>query len=141
MSVATTNQIEESTFDKPWRDADLLYDLYWNQDMTQRQIADELDCSPSNISRWMNRLDVSSREHITVSHHIEERDGDLCYEKWNNNETSVLVHRLLAVAEYGFEEVCDKVVHHANTFKFDNRPENLELMSRSKHTSMHNSID
>lgn len=139
-TIDNFDSLVESTFehDEPWKNPDLLHHLYWDRDMTQGEIASELGCDQTTISRWMDKLDVSSRDSITVSHHIEERDGDLGYSKWNNNHTTVMVHRLVAVAEYGFDAVCDKVVHHRNECKFDNRISNLELMTRSQHNTLHN---
>jgi len=49
----------------------------------------------------------------------------------------VLVHRLLAVSEYGYEKVCNNVVHHKNEVKWDNRPDNIEVMSRTVHAKLH----
>jgi|GEM_PF-3600453 len=50
---------------------------------------------------------------------------------------AVKVHRLLAVSEFGFDAVTDKVVHHKNDIPWDNRPENLEPMGRAEHTAHH----
>jgi hypothetical protein len=47
-------------------------------------------------------------------------------------------HRLIAVAEHGFDAVCGNVVHHKNDIPWDNRPENLELMTLAEHTAHHN---
>jgi hypothetical protein len=44
----------------------------------------------------------------------------------------------MAMSEYGYDEVKDKVVHHKNDIKWDNRPKNLELMTASEHTTYHN---
>jgi len=46
---------------------------------------------------------------------------------------NVSVHRLLAVAEFGFDAVCDMEVHHKNGCKRDNRPANIELMTSEEH--------
>lgn len=47
------------------------------------------------------------------------------------------LHRLLAVAEYGFDAVVDRHVHHRNGFEMDNRPSNIRVMDPSDHKSHH----
>jgi hypothetical protein len=47
------------------------------------------------------------------------------------------VHRLLAIAEHGTDAVAGQHVHHKNGIPFDNRPENLELLSPSEHSKRH----
>jgi len=55
------------------------------------------------------------------------------------NERAVHIHRLVAIAEYGFDAVANNdVVHHENENTWDNRPENLIPMSRSEHYRAHN---
>jgi len=46
-------------------------------------------------------------------------------------------HRLLAVAEYGLDEIAGKDIHHKNNIPWDNRPENIKPMSPSEHRSHH----
>ena len=59
------------------------------------------------------------------------------YERINCNDGKVRHHRLLAVAEFGFDAVKDKIVHHKNSIPWDNRPENLEIMTQAEHASLH----
>lgn len=63
------------------------------------------------------------------------------YERWKvsnrGTEHRVLVHRLIAIAEYGPEAVAGNVVHHKNGCKFDNRPSNLEVLSAVEHSKLH----
>jgi len=65
------------------------------------------------------------------------------YERWrawnaeSGNHDRLYVHRLLAVAEFGFETVNGMHVHHRNSLPWDNRPENLELLTNSEHRSLH----
>lgn len=65
------------------------------------------------------------------------------YTKWAGSDTAdggahVYVHRLLAVAEYGFDAVCDNVVHHINGLPYDNRHSNIAVMTQSDHVTQHN---
>lgn len=50
---------------------------------------------------------------------------------------SVPVHRLVAVAEYGFAEVAGMDVHHKNNHPSDNSPGNLEVLSAVEHSRWH----
>lgn len=55
---------------------------------------------------------------------------------------TVRVHTLLAVAEGAdpatlFGKNSSHVVHHRNGVRWDNRPENIEVMPRGAHTSEH----
>jgi hypothetical protein len=63
------------------------------------------------------------------------------YESWRSNhdyETEyVKVHRLLAVAECGVDEVAGKHVHHKNGVPWDNRPENIEVLDERDHLQEH----
>ena len=49
----------------------------------------------------------------------------------------VFVHRLIAAAEHGVDEIVGMDVHHKNQCKFDNRPENLEVLSSKEHSRWH----
>ena len=50
----------------------------------------------------------------------------------------VQLHRLVMEMYLGRYLDCDEVVHHCNGEKTDNRIENLELMTNSEHTTLHN---
>jgi len=50
---------------------------------------------------------------------------------------TIVSHRLVAVAECGFDEVAGNHVHHKNGWEFDNRPENLEVLTPAKHAEVH----
>ena len=58
--------------------------------------------------------------------HPRDRQNAKCY-----------VHRLCAVAEYGFDAVREGHVHHANECKWINSPENLELTNLEDHADIH----
>lgn len=49
----------------------------------------------------------------------------------------VLEHRLVMAASLGRYLRSDEIVHHINEDPFDNRPENLVVVSRSQHLAIH----
>ncbi len=63
------------------------------------------------------------------------------YECWRHmidgKNHYVAVHRLAAVAEYGFDEVAGKDIHHRNAIKWDNRPQNLVPEDKVEHCRDH----
>ena len=54
-------------------------------------------------------------------------------------EGKKLQHRIIAEQMIGRPLTSDEVVHHINGDKKDNRPENLQVMLKSEHMSMHSS--
>jgi len=52
-------------------------------------------------------------------------------------ETEIQMSRVVAIGEFGLDSIVGKDVHHKNGITWDNRPENLEPMSRSDHMRRH----
>jgi len=103
------------------------------------ELAEQWNCSTKTISNWCKKLDIetrkSKRERPPYLGWIEG------YRAWYHHDGSkrqtVLVHRLVAVAQYGVNSVKNKEVHHRNRMKMDNRPSNLEVIGVSDHKSLH----
>jgi hypothetical protein len=139
----------------PWQDKERLTRLYHDEGLTTREIADRLGCTNGTVSRWLDKHEIETRENwkAGVEAAVEEtrvqyadyRDLETGYPYWSVNAAPdsdkstliVYVHRLLAVAEYGFEAVSNRVVHHENGIKWDNRPENIDVMTRGEHQNEH----
>ncbi len=141
-------KVEASTSNDGYKDPDVLEELYYGERLSTREIARRFGVSGNTIHYWMDKLGVDRRNRSESGKLVKYRrpasySTDIRgYERWRTHyngekEPIVSVHRLLAVSEFGFEETCDMVVHHKNGIPWDNRPENIELMSNSKHSSMH----
>jgi len=129
--------------EKPWRNAELINHLYHNEEMSGPEIADELGCSVSPIyKRIEDTRSISEANRIwTWKLPLNIRTDEDGYEIFQTKIDGVgkrfAHHRLIAVAEHGFDALDGKVVHHKNGVKWDNRPENLELMNQSDHVREH----
>lgn len=185
----------------PWRDEDVLRELYWGDGLSYSEIADELSCGPSTVQSWMDKHGISRRSHggkdrrakykdevwVSEQYHDEKRSiramADECgieestlrywmdkfdIEKDDPNERrsmhgriersylytnesgyvvagssygdssdEFVIHRLLAVAEYGFDELRDKDVHHKIPIPWLNTPDNIEPISHGEHIELH----
>lgn len=127
-----------------WKDADRLERMYWDEDMTLEEIGDELGCSASTISQWMQRFDIDREklpEEKPPSHRITHEGYEEVRTKIDQKQYSVLIHRLLAVAEglLSPQAYADGLlhVHHKNGVPWDNRPSNLEVLTKSEHHKHH----
>ncbi|UPM45316.1 HNH endonuclease [Halocatena salina] len=119
---------------EPYRDRMLLYDLYETQEKTIPDIAEELDCSETTVRNYLRRFGILDPLD-SPAYYTTRPDG---YDCWLVDGHTILVHRLVAVAEYGIDAVAEAVVHHKNTHKWDNRPENLlPCDSRARHRREH----
>jgi hypothetical protein len=134
----------ESESDDPHHEVDILAYLYWIEDCTEGEIADRYGCSISCISRHMSECGVPTGPDPTThtaSIGVYENGHWKCNVLFKGTTDSVYLHRLLAVAEYGYEEVVDKEVHHETGCSLDNRPDAITLMDKGEHLSLHKSND
>lgn len=125
---------------KEYQDPDILRNLYYKKGMMVKEIAEKLDSSPTTILRYMEKNGIERRKLCKHQQpvHLRWKDG---YRVWatkmEGEQRTVRVHRLVAVAKYGIDAVKDMYVHHKNGIRWDNRNQNLELMTPSNHSRHH----
>lgn len=135
---------------KKYQDKETLQRLYHEERMTQPEIADKFDINKSLVCYWMKKHGIEARANSdaqrkrmstkpvpTKIHQGYRQWIDSYGEKKGWSRDRVFVHRLVAVAHYGFDAVCGMDVHHKNGYSFDNRPENLEPIDHGEHASLH----
>lgn len=129
---------------RPWTDKSKLQDLA-DMGLSQEEMAERLGCSGPTISRWIDKLDVEydpryDRSGPDKSLHPWFKVNSGGYEvaqSWNRHtgREEVSIHRLLAYS-MGME-IEDKDVHHKNGVPWDNRPDNIEALTRKEHRRIH----
>lgn len=142
-----------STQEHPWRDEERLRRMYIDKKMSAYEIGDELGCAQRTVSGWLNRHDIPTRsiaeakEYKTKhpfhpSFRTAKRGDVVCESSIKTDEgftkKTLYLHRLIMVAMHGFDAVCGMHVHHKNEIKWDNRPDNLELLTHGEHSDVHN---
>jgi predicted transcriptional regulator len=131
--------------DERYKNPDVLRELYHKRKMTLAEVGDELGVSPTTIKRWMKKNEIPIRDRgdagLIKGGPPSMKIGSGGYEHFlvcqSGERSRVEVHRLVAVAEHGIDVVKDKDVHHKNGVPWDNRPDNLEPLSRKDHIIEH----
>lgn len=138
---AAASEVDEDT---PYTDREWLETEYTENGRSSSEIAEEVGVHAATVRTWLHRHGISVRDegrprlaHATYfldsSGYAAWRD----YDPDERREVYVAVHRLLAVAMFGFHEMDGKHVHHRNGVKWDNRPANLELRTPTDHAKHH----
>lgn len=128
--------------DRPWQDRDTLERMYFEEGLTQGEIAERLGCARRTITKWFGRHGLEGKLGKPRKPWVYFTTDLKGYERWQDKcqpsfDDIVRVHRLLAVAEYGFDAVRGMHVHHVNGIPWDNRPDNIELLTPSEHGQHH----
>lgn len=122
---------------------------YVDKERTMRSIGNECGVSPATILKWLRRHGIESRtatEHLkkdTVTF-VQLRRGYVRATAKRPNgvdQDYCMVHQLVAIADGADPHKVfsngDYHVHHKNEVPWDNRPDNLELLSSSDHAKLH----
>lgn len=114
--------------------------LYWDEGLTTGQIANRCNSTKPTVVAHMKDHGIERRNSAAdrppgVYIHPELHPAIYHYD--GEKRHTVKVHRLLAVAKYGFDAVKGKDVHHNSGFKQDNRWDAIELHTRSEHQKLH----
>lgn len=136
----------------------------WYSEMSANQLADHIGVSNQPVRKMLKETDgldyrrkSEAAEHEWAQNSLEERrertrpaveaiktDHATVFTTKNGYESiatheanPVCLHRLVAVAEYGFDAVDGMHVHHKNRIPWDNRGRNIELKSPSDHAHHH----
>lgn len=127
---------------RPYRNKEWLKERYRSKLESPSEIAENCEANSSTIIRWLKRHGLYNSSRTGKTHPFTQFYTDKNgYEHWragsHENRKRVRVHRLLAVAEYGFEGLKGMEVHHKNNIQWDNRPSNIELLTKEEHTKLH----
>lgn len=123
----------------PWRNKELLQELYVEKRLSAREIGEILDCGHTTLFYWMDKYGIETRDQSNLPPRITTSGNgyEIARSMTNGKVESVSIHRLLAVSEYGFDDIKGKDVHHKNGIKWDNRLENITVLDESKHKRLH----
>jgi transposase-like protein len=119
--------------------AEELHRLYWDEGLSAAAIGDMHDVTPGAVYRLMRKHGVPCRWPGGVA-----PDGSTCqngdgYIRIKVNGKWVLEHRHLMEQHQGRKLELFEDVHHINGDRADNRIENLQILDRDEHASLHQS--
>jgi len=149
ISRETPDPEEYDLPEKPYKDRDLMRELYVEEVMSTNDIAALFDCSPTTVSKYLDEHGIEKRSSsIAVSagygnhNQVPLRHKDQGYEIFwaDDGEGGTKIvwhHRLMMVAERGLHALRGMDVHHKNEIKWDNRFDNLELVPTGDHRGTH----
>lgn len=119
------------------RDPDVLKRLYFDEGMSTKAVAQELDVHPSTIRHWKGKHGIEKKA-PTEKHRIgvlyrNRSDGFVqMVNTYKGKQYTVLLHQLVAIADGADPHKVftngKYYVLHKNGVRWDNRPSNVELV-------------
>jgi len=128
-------------------DREWLAEQYHGNERTLKSLADECDVDRVTILNWMERHNIPRRDatrhkRVSPAQFLTDHEG---YELVRSKHSGVLkharVHQLVAIAN-GSEPAKvfsdgEHQCHHVNGIPWDNRPENIEVLTEREHADEH----
>jgi len=131
-------------------DREWLAEQYHGKGRTLEDIANECDVDAVTIMNWMERHGIPRRgysdhlreEKVTLSQIKGYESAQVRAPPGADNKTDVVkIHQLVAIAEGADPEKIFSngayQCHHKNKIPWDNRPENIEVLSQEEHDKLH----
>lgn len=154
MSTETKNadepkSIEQkiSELERPYKSAEVLEYLHWDQGLTHEEMGQRLNCSASCVGRHLHKNDVGSRGVGHAGRPRKERASYFInpegYQLWtacvDGKTVGVYVHQLTACLDHPPEEVFsdDTHCHHRAVDSAITWSGMLDVVSRSAHEKTH----
>jgi hypothetical protein len=129
--------------EKTYNNETVLYELYVNKEMSQKEVGELLGCSARTVGRKLEKYNIKSRgfggSGVAKASYVKCPRG---YRKasCSKYDDMVYIHQLVVISdgESPYDLFSgENETHHKNSIKWDNRPQNLELLSRLDHQKKH----
>jgi hypothetical protein len=136
---------------KAVNDPEVLETLYWHEGLSMWRIAQRLDCSETTVYRKMREYGIDRRSAAARRDSGEPQQNPIylrnhesgyvvVHNNYDGDKYRCYLHQLVNVANSHdphkvFSQ--DYHTHHKNGIPWDNRPENLELLTAEEHMRHH----
>lgn len=138
---------EGKTEHKEYHKKEVLEELYLERRRSSSWIADKYGLDSSYVLELLERHGIErrglseafsqARAFNEVPLFVDGRGYKFWQDRTKRKADKLYVHRLLAVSEYGIEAVKERDVHHKNSIQWDNRPNNIEVLTKEEHGKIH----